>query len=108
MWQDINLEVQQYYLNLEEARQRISVLEKSLDQARENFSLAQARYEVGLGDNLEFNDARVALSQAKYDLIKAILDYQIARSRLEKAVGMSVFRPEFLSKLKEELKKGKD
>lgn len=103
LWQDIALEVQQYYIDLEEARQSIVVLEKSLEQARENFSLAQARYEVGLGDNLEFTDARVAFQQSQNDLISAILDYQIARSQLEKSVGMSVSRPEFIDKLKEDL-----
>lgn len=94
LWQNIYLEVQQAYLNLVDARRRITMLEKSLEHARENFSLAQARYEVGLGDNLEFTDARLALQQAKTDLIKAILDYQIARSSLEKAVGLTVVRKE--------------
>jgi len=92
LWQNIYLEVQQAYLNLEDAKKRIGVLEKSLDQARENFSLAQARYEVGLGDNLEFTDARLALQKAKTELIKAILDYQVARSNLEKAVGLTIVK----------------
>jgi len=95
LWQTASLEVEQAYLNLDEARKRISVLEKSLGQARENFDLAQGRYEVGVGDNLQFADARLALQQAKIDLITSILDYQIARARLEKAVGVSVFRSSF-------------
>lgn len=93
LWQNIQLEVSKAYLAMEEARQSIDVLEKSLDSARENFLLAQARYEVGLGDNLEFTDARLGLQKAQNDLIRSILEYQTARSRLEKAVGMSVFKP---------------
>ena len=92
LWQNITLEVQQVLLNLEEAKKSISVLETALDQARENFSLAQGRYEVGVGDNIEFSDARIALQQAKIDLIKAILDYHISRAQLEKAIGVSVFK----------------
>ncbi|MCE1247965.1 MAG: TolC family protein [Firmicutes bacterium] len=92
LWQKIYLEVQEAYLKLEESKRSIEVLEKALDKARENFNLAQGRYEVGVSDNLEFTDARVALQQAKTDLIKAILDYYIARAKLEKAIGVTVFR----------------
>ncbi len=101
LWQNITLEVQQVLLNLEEAKKRISVLETALDQARENFSLAQGRYEVGVGDNIEFSDARIALQQAKIDLIKAILDYHIARAQLEKAIGVSVFKTSLKNSLAE-------
>lgn len=103
LWQNITLEVQQVLLNLEEAKKRISVLETALEQARENFSLAQGRYEVGVGDNIEFSDARIALQQAKIDLIKAILDYHIARAQLERAIGVSVFQ----TNLKNNLEKNK-
>lgn len=104
LWQNITLEVQQVLLNLEEAKKRISVLETALDQARENFSLAQGRYEVGVGDNIEFSDARIALQQAKIDLIKAILDYHIARAQLEKAIGVSVFKTSLKNNLAGEKK----
>ncbi len=90
LWQNIHLEVQEAFLNKEEARKRIAVVEKTLDNARENFALAQGRYEVGLSDNLEFNDARLALQRAKMSLISAVLDYQTARARLEKATGTTL------------------
>jgi outer membrane protein TolC len=92
LWQQIYLEVQEAYLKLEESRRSIEVLEKTLDQATENFKLAQGRYEVGVSDNLEFTDARLALQEAKNNLIKSILDYFIARAKLEKAIGVTVFR----------------
>ena len=103
LWQNIILEVQQIILSLEEAKKRISVLETTLDQARENFSLAQGRYEVGVGDNIEFTDARIALQNAKIDLIKAILDYHIAKARLEKAIGISVLKTSLKNNLETNL-----
>ena len=96
LWQNIYLEVQDAFLKLEESRKRIIVLEKTLDSARENFALAQGRYEVGLSDNLEFNDARLSLQKAKINLISAILDYQIARARLERATGMTLIAREMV------------
>jgi outer membrane protein TolC len=100
-WHTIFQEVQKAFLSLEEARSSITVLEKTLDQARENFALAQGRYEVGLSDNLEFNDAQVLFQKAQINLIRAILDYQVARARLEKATGMTLLGKELIDDMDE-------
>ncbi|MDQ7823304.1 MAG: TolC family protein [Candidatus Eremiobacteraeota bacterium] len=86
--QDIRLEVEQAVLSLRDAEERVAVTEKSLAQAVENYDLAKGRYEVGLGTGIEFNDARVSLTGAKTDSISALTDYQIAKAKLEKALGL--------------------
>jgi outer membrane protein len=89
-WQVIYLEIQQAFLELNQAENLIEALEKSLENARENFRLAKGRYEVGLSSNLEFTDAQQALNKAQLDYISAVYDYQVARARVEQATGLSV------------------
>jgi outer membrane protein len=89
-WQGIYLEVQQAFLDLDQAENLIEVLEKSLENAKENFRLAKGRYEVGLSSSLEFSDAQQALNKAQLDYISAILDYQVARAKVEQSTGLSV------------------
>ena len=47
--QDILLDVQQAYLNQQEAEERVSVAELNKKQAEENFEIAKGRYEPGWG-----------------------------------------------------------
>jgi outer membrane protein TolC len=86
--QSIYLEVNQNYLNLHESKEQIEAAKTSLCSAEENFRLASRRYEVGLGDSIEFYDARVSLTQAKSDLLTALTDYQISRAKLLNAIGV--------------------
>ena len=46
---NIRLEAEQAYLSLKEAMERITVTEKTVDQAKENYDLASGRYQVGVG-----------------------------------------------------------
>jgi TolC family type I secretion outer membrane protein len=85
--QDILLDVQQAYLNLQEAEERVSVAELTVKQAEENFEIARGRYEAGVGSPIEETDALVALSNAKTNLIAALSDYKIAEAALMKAMG---------------------
>lgn len=86
----IRLEVEQAYLALREAEERIRVTEKTVAQAQENYELASGRYQVGVGFPLEVTDAEVLLANARANHIQALADYRIAEARLDKAMG--VFR----------------
>lgn len=85
--QSIFLEVQQAYLNLKEAEERIPIAELNVKQAQENFEIADGRYRAGVGNPIEVTDASVALTNAKTAYIKALYDYKIAIASLEKAMG---------------------
>ncbi len=85
--QDILLDVQQAYLNQQEAEERVSVAELTVKQAEENFEIAKGRYEAGVGSPIEETDALVALNNAKTNLIAALSDYKIAEAALAKAMG---------------------
>lgn len=85
--QDIVLEVQQAYLSLREAEERVGVAELTVKQAQENYEIARGRYEAGVGSPIEETDALVSLSNAKTNYISALSDYKIAEAALGKAMG---------------------
>ena len=86
--QNVMLEVQQAYINLKEAAERITVAALTVQQATENSEIATGRYSAGVGNPIEVTDAEVALSRAKLSHNEALYDYVIAHASLEKAMGI--------------------
>jgi outer membrane protein len=84
----ISLEVEQYYLNLKDAEERIVATETLITQARENLRLAEQRYSTGVGSALEITDALVSLSNAQITNIQALFDYNSALVQLRQAIGV--------------------
>ncbi|MFN3480707.1 MAG: TolC family protein, partial [Thermodesulfovibrionales bacterium] len=85
--QSIYVEVQQAYLNLKEAEERIPAAELVVRQATENLELARGRYEAGVGNPIEVTDAETSYVNARSAYIQALTDYRIAIAALEKAMG---------------------
>ena len=81
------LDVQQAYLNLKEAEERVPTAELAVTQAKENLDIANGRYSAGVGSPIEVTDAQVASTNAETTYIQALSDYKVARAALEKAVG---------------------
>ena len=86
--QNIVLEVQQSFVDLVSARERIRTAEVLLEQARENLALAQGRYQVGVGPLIDVTDAEFLLTQAESENIQAIVDFKVSEARLRKAMGL--------------------
>lgn len=86
-WQNAMLEIQSAFLTMNDSYKNVELTQKTLAQAEENFYLAENRYNVGVGSNLEFIDAQVSLFRAKINRINAITDYYISIAKLEKAIG---------------------
>ncbi|MFH1703361.1 MAG: TolC family protein [Nitrospirota bacterium] len=86
--QTVFLEVQQAYLNIKDAEERIPTAELTVKQAEENFEIANGRYAAGVGNPIEVTDAEVLLSNAKLSYIQALYDYRVAQASLEKAMGI--------------------
>ena len=85
--QAVFLDVQQAYLTLREAEERVPTAELGVRQAQENFDIADGRYAAGVGSPIEVTDAEVLLVNAKTAYIQALYDHKVARARLEKAMG---------------------
>jgi outer membrane protein len=80
--------VQQSFVNLVAARERIRTAAVLLTSARENLDLAQGRYQVGVGPLIDVTDAEFALTQAESENIQAAVDFKISDARLRKAMGL--------------------
>ena len=85
---DIYSQVQQGYLALREAEERIGASELTVRQATENVELATGRYRAGVGSPLEITDALVGLNNAKVAYTQALTDYKNAQASIEKAIGV--------------------
>jgi outer membrane protein TolC len=83
----IFLEVQQAYLNLQEAEEKIPLAELTVRKGAENLDIADGRYRAEVGNLIEVTDAQVAYSNARNDLNQALCDFHIARAALQKAEG---------------------
>lgn len=83
----IHLEVKEAYLLLREAEKNLGVAEKSIEQAEENFRVSRLRYREQVTTSLEVLDAQTLLAQAKNNLYQALYAYNLAQSRLARAMG---------------------
>jgi outer membrane protein TolC len=80
-------EVNQNYLSLTDAFNRIKSSEQSLAASKENLRVVQLKYQANIAVNSEVIDAQNSLTQAQVNLESAIMDYQIARIKYAKSVG---------------------
>ena len=83
----IKLEVKQNYLDIQRAREQITLARETVLQAEENFRVGQDKFKQGLLLNSELLDAEVLLLESRNNLLAAQVDYQLSRARLNKAVG---------------------
>lgn len=87
---NIYLEIQQAYLNLEEKRQQMPVAQLQVKQAKENYELSFGRYKVGEGNPTELKDAQISYQTAQLSYYKALYEYNSAKAALERAVGKNI------------------
>ncbi len=83
----IELEIQQAYSSLQEAKKVMSAGEKNVNTARRAVEIAQVQYKNGLITSVELLSAEVGLTQAKTNYLQAKYDYLIAVAKLKKAIG---------------------
>ena len=83
----VGLEVRNAQRSIVATRERIKVLEKNLDRAKENLKLAQLSYEKGIKSSIEVLDAQDDLQEVNKNYINTILDLKIAEFRLLRAMG---------------------
>jgi outer membrane protein len=87
----IILEVKDACLNLNSAVNSISSAKKAVESADENYSISREKYKSGIGSNLEMIDAQTALTEARTNLYQAQFDYQIARAKVNRALGEDLY-----------------
>jgi outer membrane protein TolC len=81
------VEVRQNWLALKSAREKIGVAGDAVAQAEENLRVTEERFKEGVALNSDVLDAETALLQAKTGRTQALVDHELAKARLAKAVG---------------------
>ncbi len=84
---NVFLEVQSAYINMQEASESIPIAELNVEKAKENLDLSRGRYNEGIGDIIELKDAEVAYTDAELSLLTARYDYASAVADLKQAMG---------------------
>lgn len=87
--QQVAYDVKSRLLKINEAAKRIAVAQRGLEQAKEAFRMAIARYEAQVGTNIDVLTAQAALTQAEAYLTTAKADYLTALSTLNISMGVA-------------------
>ncbi|MBD2078593.1 TolC family protein [Leptolyngbya sp. FACHB-17] len=85
--QQIRLDVEQSYFNLQSNLKNVQTATASLNRAREALRAARVRFGAGVGLQNDVLDAESRLTQAEGNLIQATLGYNRALAALKRAVS---------------------
>lgn len=83
----VNAELENAVTGLNDAFERFKATQILIQQASESVYLAEGRYDAGLGNPLEVNDARVEYTRARGNYIVAFFDSLIAKAELDRVIG---------------------
>lgn len=89
--EQIELEVYSTYLKLKSERGKINVSQLTVESAEENLRLTKEKYEYQLATSNDLIDAEVELLDAKTKLAFANADYELAKVKLELAIGNRIY-----------------
>jgi outer membrane protein TolC len=87
---EILLEVEQYWLDLQQTAFTLATAEQQLANSIEYYDMARRRYLNGLATTLEVSDALRNLISARSDLVEARYNRDLAFARLEQGLGENV------------------
>ncbi len=88
---NIRLEVKKVLADFDTATEQIKASEALLRSAKQNFEQAFEEYRIGKGDILSLIQSEIDFANAKEDFIRAILNQNLAKNLLERAVGIISF-----------------
>lgn len=85
--EDIRIEVEKYFLDFFNAKERLKVAQGAIKQAEENLRITKVKYKEGVGTGTEVLDAIVALCRSETNYYKAFYDLLRAEAGLLYALG---------------------
>ncbi|HHY45965.1 MAG TPA: TolC family protein [Firmicutes bacterium] len=86
----VEAQVRNLYISQEDARARMETSAKAIKSAEENLRVARLRYQHGLDVAQTLLAARVNLTRARLAALQAVMDYNLAVTRLYNYVGWQV------------------
>ena len=88
--QNVYLEVKSAFISLLNSHDSFVVAKLALQQAKEQQYQAYRRYQVGLGNAIEFKDAENTYLNAKLNYYSNLLEYNLNAAELERVVGSPI------------------
>ena len=85
----IDYDVRTAFLNLQAARQQITVAKENVDLANENLSRSQERFAAGVTDSVEVVQAEQALASANDQYISSLYSHNSSKLQLARALGVA-------------------
>ncbi|MCX7857225.1 MAG: TolC family protein [Deltaproteobacteria bacterium] len=86
---EIKLEVEKYFTDFLNAKERLKTMENAIKQAEENLRITQVKYREGVGTGTEVLDAIAALCLSESNYHRALYDMLRAEAGLIYATGRS-------------------
>jgi len=83
----IQLDVKDALLRLENAAENIPTTEKAVEQGEENLRVNEERYKAQVATITDILDAQTLLTQARVNHYRALYNHNLARFRLQRALG---------------------
>jgi outer membrane protein len=87
----VELEVYQTYLTYKRAIDKVNVSRQAVEQSEENYRSTEDKYNQQIATSTDLIDADVSLLQSKTNLTTSLVDYQLAKVRLMKAIGKKIY-----------------
>ncbi len=85
--QQVRADVEQARLGVRATKAAIEATHEAATNARVRLTLAEGRYQAGVGNIIELGDAQVALTTAAAQEVQAVFNLATARARLWQALG---------------------
>lgn len=85
--QQIRAELEQARLSVRSSKAAITAAHEAAENARIRLTLAEGRYQAGVGNAIELGDAQLALTAAAGQEVQAMYNLALARARLLQALG---------------------
>jgi outer membrane protein len=85
--EDLRLALTQAILSVEAAQAELVTADDLVRLAQDRLTLAEGRYETGVGNTIELGDAQLALRDAQSQRVTAEYDLAIARAQLRHSLG---------------------
>ena len=84
------LEVEVSYLKAKEAEKNILVVEKAIEQAKENMRITEERYKEQVATSVDILVAEQLLTTTQVNFYNALYDFKIAKAFLQRAINMEI------------------
>jgi outer membrane protein TolC len=85
----VDYDVRTAYLNLQAAKEQVTVARQNEDLANENLSRSQNRFSAGVTDSVEVVQAEQSLASANDQYITSLYGHNLAKLQLARALGVA-------------------